>query len=174
LSETVRTAVTAADFDAYAGLIDEYAQWLRDRYQGRTWFVEQVFGYQALDDEIKALRSAYSAPRGKALLALRNGELSGGVAYRGLPDGTCEMKRLFVPDKHKGQGTGRRLCAAIIACARADGFHLMRLDTGDLFTEAIAMYKSFGFRECVAYHEYPPELMPYMVFMELSLYAPNS
>jgi GNAT superfamily N-acetyltransferase len=174
LSEIIRTAVTAADFVAYAGLIDEYAQWLRDRYQGRTWFVEQVFDHQALDDEIKALPSAYSAPRGKALLAWREGELSGGVAYRRLSDATCEMKRLFVPDRHKGKGTGRRLCAAILACARDDGYRVMRLDTGDLFTEAIAMYRSFGFRECVAYHEYPPELRPYMVFMELSLQAPLS
>ena len=36
-------------------------------------------------------------------------------------------------------------------------------------TEAIAMYQSFGFKQCSPYHEYPEKLMPYFVFMELSL-----
>jgi GNAT superfamily N-acetyltransferase len=169
LSETIRTATTAADFEAFAGLIAQYAEWFNGRYQGRLWFVERIFGHQALPDEIKTLSNVYAMPNGKALLAIRNGEVSGGVAYRRLSDGTCEMKRLFVSDRHKGDGVGRRLCAGIVDAAREDGYHLMRLDTGDLLTEAIAMYKTFGFRECAPYVQYPAELMPHMVFMELVL-----
>jgi hypothetical protein len=45
----------------------------------------------------------------------------------------------------------------------------MRLDTGNLMTEAIAMYRALGFRDCEPYNEYPPELMPYLVFLERSL-----
>lgn len=45
----------------------------------------------------------------------------------------------------------------------------MRLDSGNLLKEAIAMYTSIGFRECPPHREYPAELMPYLVIMALSL-----
>jgi ribosomal protein S18 acetylase RimI-like enzyme len=79
------------------------------------------------------------------------------------------MKRVFVPGRFQGAGLGRRLCSALIASAREDGFRLMRLDTRNLMTEAISMYQSFGFSECCPYYEYPEKLMPYFVFMELPL-----
>jgi ribosomal protein S18 acetylase RimI-like enzyme len=58
------------------------------------------------------------------------------------------MKRVFVPAQFQGAGLGRRLCNALIASVREDGFRLMRLDTGRLTKEAIAMYQSFGFAQC--------------------------
>ena len=79
------------------------------------------------------------------------------------------MKRLFVPVRFRGQGIGRRLCEALIASAKDDGFHLMRLDTGNLLTEAIAMYESVGFRHCAPYRDYPEKLVPYLIFMEMPL-----
>ena len=39
------------------------------------------------------------------------------------------MKRLFVPDRFRGFGIGRKLSDALIASARAERFKLMRLDT---------------------------------------------
>jgi ribosomal protein S18 acetylase RimI-like enzyme len=79
------------------------------------------------------------------------------------------MKRLFVTDRFKGRGIGRRLAEALINAARSDGFRLMRLDTGNLLTEAIDMYRKLGFRECAPYCDYPEKLLPYLLFMELPL-----
>lgn len=79
------------------------------------------------------------------------------------------MKRLFVPTRYQGAGTGRKLCEALLQTAKADGFRLMRLDTGNLFAEAIRLYQSAGFQPCAAYSDYPSELQPYMVFMEREL-----
>lgn len=170
MTDTIRQATTAADFAAMAGLVTAYVDWCRQRYQAHPWFVERVFDHQSLGTEIGGLASSYAAPIGKALIAVRDGEVGGMVAYRRLADdGACEMKRLFVADRFKGHGTGRRLCEDIIASARKDGFARMRLDTGHLMTEATAMYESFGFRRCPAYHDYPDELMPFLVFMELPL-----
>ena len=82
------------------------------------------------------------------------------------------MKRLYVCDAFKGRGLGRRLCDALIAGARGDGYRLMRLDTGDRLTEAIGMYESLGFRRCAPHRAYPPELSMHLVFMELTLRDP--
>jgi ribosomal protein S18 acetylase RimI-like enzyme len=168
-SGAIQAAATPNDFAAFAGLVAEYVDWCRRRYADHPWFVERVFGHQSLADELAALPRAYSAPRGTARLFVVAGEVRGGGAVRRLADGSCEMKRLFVPDRRRGQGIGRRLCEALIAAARREGYPLMRLDTAARFTEAIALYEAFGFRRCAPHLPYPPDLMPHLVFMELPL-----
>lgn len=86
-----------------------------------------------------------------------------------LRDGSCEMKRLYVPARFQGHGTGRLLVHALIDAAAADGYGLMRLDTGEQNSEAIAMYESMGFTHCPPHHEYPAELTERLKFMERSL-----
>lgn len=171
MSTAISLATTPQDYRAFAQLIREYVEWCRSRYQNHAWFVERVFGHQSLEAELEDLIAKYGPPHGKTLLARRADEVVGGCAYQILPHGSCEMKRLFVPERFQGYGIGRQLCQAILALAEADGFALMRLDTGNLLTEAIAMYKSFGFRECEPHHEYPADLRPFLVFMELPLPA---
>ncbi|MEO6928839.1 MAG: GNAT family N-acetyltransferase [Casimicrobiaceae bacterium] len=160
---------TADDYAAFAELVTEYVAWSRTRYAEDVWFVDKVFGYQSLASELKTLSSTYGPPNGKTLLISRDGRTCGGGAYRRLADGSCEMKRVFVRREFSGAGIGRRLCNALIQSARDDGYTLMRLDTGNLLTEAIALYKSIGFTECACYSEYPQELMPYLIFMQLPL-----
>jgi GNAT superfamily N-acetyltransferase len=167
--DTIYTATTASDYNAFAGLIREYVEWSRARYSVNAWFIERTFSHQSLESELEALPVSYGPPNGKTLLAERDGQICGGGAYRRLDDEICEMKRLFVPDRFRGFGTGRRLCKAIVSSAKEAGFRLMRLDTGNLLTEAINLYKSIGFRICAPYHQYPEELMPYLVFMEMPL-----
>ena len=169
MAETISTATTVSDYGAFAELVRELVDWYRTRYDHDKWFVDAACSHQSLDDELKTLPVVYGPPNGKALLAMSDGQVRGCVAYRKFTDGICEMKRLFVPERFQGNGTGRRLCEAIIAAAKDDGFELMRLDTGNLLTEAIGLYRSFGFQQCAAYNDYPNELMPYLIFMEMPL-----
>ena len=169
MRDSIDAATTASDYGAFAGLIREYVEWSRARYPELAWFMDQAFSHQSLDSELEALSVCYGPPNGKTLLARRDGQICGCGAYRRLSDGICEMKRLYVPERFRGQGTGRRLCQAINASARDAGFRLMRLDTGNFLTEAIGMYQSIGFRVCAPYHQYPDHLMPYLVFMQMPL-----
>jgi ribosomal protein S18 acetylase RimI-like enzyme len=171
MPEFIYSARTPSDYQAFAGLVGEYVGWCRTRYQHDAGFVEQVFGYQDLQQELRDLATAYGPPNGKTLLVRSDDQISGGGAFRRLPDDTCEMKRLYVSERFKGRGIGRRLAEALIDAARADGFKLMRLDTGNLLTEAIALYRKLGFRDCEPHLEYPEKLLPYLVFMELPLDA---
>jgi putative acetyltransferase len=166
---SIEPAQGAQDYAEFARLIGEYVGWCRVRFAGDPWFVDRVFGHQALDVELAALPQAYGSPKGLTLIARKDGEVAGAGAYRRLGEGICEMKRLYVPLPFQGMGLGRMLAKALMAAARAEGYGLMRLDSGELLHEAIALYKALGFSPCPPYHDYPPELMARLVFMERAL-----
>jgi GNAT superfamily N-acetyltransferase len=167
----IRTATTAEDFADFGRLIGGYVDWCRNRYRHDAWFVDQALSHQSLEDELTKLEKAYGPPNGRAFIARAEGEACGCGAYHRLTDTICEMKRLFVSAGFQGKGIGRRLGEAILGSARQEAFTLMRLDTANLLTEAIAMYESLGFRRCRPYKHYPERLMPYLVFMERPLDA---
>jgi GNAT superfamily N-acetyltransferase len=169
MTDAVTEATSDADFEEFGALILEYENWLRERYTDVPGLIDGVRAHQDLDAELATLPAKYGPPAGRTLLARREGHVTGGIAYRDLGDGTCEMKRLFVPDRYQGHGTGRVLCEALISSAAADGYRVMRLDTGVLNSEAIAMYTVLGFRECPPYGEYPDDLRVHLRFMELVL-----
>ncbi len=77
------------------------------------------------------------------------------------------MKRLFLRDQFRGQGLGRKLIEAIISEAKEMGYQRMRLDTlPPKMNDAIALYRSYGFREIDSYYDNP---VPGAIFMELDL-----
>jgi GNAT superfamily N-acetyltransferase len=169
MADEIVVAITDGDYAVFGGLIREYWAWLQTRYVDLPGFIDAVGGHQAIDAELNDLRETYGPQKGKILLAKPDGQVSGGIAYRDLHDGSCEMKRLYVPDRFQGQGTGRLLCQVLLETATADGYKLMRLDTGKHNSEALTMYSSLGFHECPPYREYPEDLMVHLRFLEKPL-----
>jgi GNAT superfamily N-acetyltransferase len=162
----IREACSAADYAAFADICRAYLTWCRDRYASLPWFVEAVFGHQALDAELAMLAEKYGPPAGRTLLLFRDDAVVGGGAYRRMADGACELKRLFLTDAARGHGLGRQLTLALIALAAAEGFATMRLDTADRLIEAIVLYRGMGFAEVAPFHDYPAKLLPHLIFME--------
>ena len=169
VSEPIREASGEQDYKAFAQLISEYVAWLRLRYEEDAWFINQVLDRQSLSSELESLPTVYGPPNGRVFVAMHGNEVRGCGGYRRIADGVCEMKRVFVPARFQGTGLGRRICSALLSSARADGFKLMKLDSGKRLKEAFALYQSLGFRECPPYYPYPEALMPYFVFMDLPL-----
>ena len=169
MPDDIVLASTDDDYAAFGALVREYWEWLRECYVNLPGWIETVGGHQAIDAELASLQQKYAPPKGAVLLARRGTAIVGCGAYWDLGGGTCEMKRLFVPDRFQGQGTGRLLCQALIDRATADGYARMRLDTGDQNTSAIAMYTAMGFRICDPYRDYPADLLAHLLFMERPL-----
>jgi ribosomal protein S18 acetylase RimI-like enzyme len=151
----IRPAETPEDWATAAALFREYA--------GRLGF---DLAFQDFERELADLPRAYAPPGGAVLIAEGDLGAAGCVALRPSSPGICEMKRLYVRPSSRGEGIGRALAAAVIGEARARGYRAMRLDTTPAMAEAIALYRSLGFRDIASYRANP---IPGALFMELTL-----
>ena len=124
--------------------------------------------FQSFEEELSKLPGVYAPPEGKLLLAVDGDQVVGCVALRKHSEGICEMKRLFVRKKYRGEGIGRKLALEIISDAKNIGYSLMRLDTLSKLNEAISLYNSLGFKKINPYYNNP---LPGVVFWELNLKA---
>jgi GNAT superfamily N-acetyltransferase len=70
-----------------------------------------------------------------------------------LDDETAELKRIYVSEAARGQGLGRRLLQRLEALARELGYERVRLDTGDLQPEALALFRSAGYVDIPDYND---------------------
>ena len=58
---------------------------------------------------------------------------------------TAEVRRMYVVPRARGQGLSRRLLSALEAEALTLGYSFVRLEIGNLQTEAVALYASAGY-----------------------------
>jgi GNAT superfamily N-acetyltransferase len=94
-------------------------------------------------------------PAGLLLLARLHGEPVGCAALRFHGRDPAEVKRMWVAESVRGLGVGRRLLTEIEEHARASGVRTLRLETNRALGEAIALYRSAGFREVPAFNDEP-------------------
>ena len=156
----LRQAISAEDIEAARSLFKEY---------------EASLGFslcfQSFDQELATLPGDYAPPSGRLFLAKwiegESEQLAGCVALHRLEDGTCEMKRLYVRPEFRGKGIGQALAAAVVEDGREIGYRRMRLDTvPSVMGNAVALYRSMGFREIPAYRVNP---IAGAIYMELDL-----
>lgn len=153
----IRTARSPQDLEIVLRLFKAYATSLG---------IDLAF--QGFNAEIAGLPGKYAPPVGDILLAFDvHGEPLGCVALKPLlPEGYCEMKRLYVFPEARSLGLGKTLAESIIELAYELGYTHMRLDTLSSMMGAISLYRKLGFKEIGAYYNTP---LADTIFMELSL-----
>lgn len=91
---------------------------------------------------------------GAMLIARLNGEPVGCGAIRRMQDQVAEVKRMYVEPRARGRGVGRMILQELEAVARRMGYSHVRLETGNLQTEAIKMYQASGYWQINCYGQY--------------------
>ena len=128
--------------------------------------VAEALCFQDFDRELAVLPGAYAPPGGVLLIARDADAAAGCVALRRLDAGSGEMKRMYVRERFRGSGLGRRLAIEVIEEARKRKYARVVLDTLPKLAPAIALYRDLGFRETAPYLESPT---PCAICFELTL-----
>jgi GNAT superfamily N-acetyltransferase len=94
-------------------------------------------------------------PRAAFVVAWDEDEPVGCGALRPMtaPD-TVEVKRMYVRKAARGRKISRQILKHLEQLAREFGYRMVRLETGILQPEAIALYESCGYQRVVCYEPY--------------------
>ena len=79
----------------------------------------------------------------------------GGIKLFGRDYG--EVKRMYVRPQFRGSGFAKLILNQLADHARAQGIHLLRLETGVHQKEAIGLYEGLGFRRIPPFGPYKPD-----------------
>jgi DNA-binding MarR family transcriptional regulator/GNAT superfamily N-acetyltransferase len=94
------------------------------------------------------------APVGAFVVALSDGRPIAGGGLRVYAD-AAEIKRMWVDADWRGAGLGSRLLRHLEDLARTLGHSVVRLDTNETLTDAIAMYERAGYSPIDRYNDNP-------------------
>ncbi len=96
-------------------------------------------------DMPKAGPAELGPPAGVFLVGYRDRVAVCGGGLKRLPDGACEIKRMYVVPAARGRGVARELLHALEDAARGLGYAIARLDTGPRQPQARRLYEREGY-----------------------------
>ncbi|MEX2143746.1 MAG: GNAT family N-acetyltransferase [Anaerolineales bacterium] len=79
----------------------------------------------------------------------------------------AEIKRMYVCPQFRGRGLGKRILDQLTTQARAHGVPALRLETGSMMLDAIALYENQGFLRIPPFGEYKDD--PLSFFFEKNI-----
>lgn len=113
-----------------------------------TEFGANVPGTVFFDPTTDALFELFQTPKSAYFVAEVDGKLLGGGGIfptEGLPEGTCELVKMYLLPEARGIGLGRTLIERCLETAKENGFQQMYLETLPELNLAVKVYEKFGF-----------------------------
>ncbi|MEO6894997.1 MAG: GNAT family N-acetyltransferase [Ginsengibacter sp.] len=107
--------------------------------QGTVYFDEAT---DHLSDTFLEQRSAY-------FVIEIEGEIAGGAGFfptKGLPGDTCELVKMYIAKKFRGNGYGQTLLEKCKEHAKEEGYVKMYIETMPELSNALGMYEKDGFK----------------------------
>ena len=75
-----------------------------------------------------------------------DGDLIGTVGLKPVAPGVLELRKMYIKQRFRGRGFGKRLLKHSIARARELGAFRVELETASVLREALGLYEAFGFQ----------------------------
>lgn len=105
------------------------------------------------DADIKDIESSYFGRGGTFfVLETEDGEIIGAYGLCPIDEQTCELRKMYLHKAYRGKGLGKLLLEDALSKAGKLGFVKVTLETASVLTEAISLYKSYGFVEYNTQH----------------------
>jgi putative acetyltransferase len=105
------------------------------------------------DADLFDIEASYFARGGRFdVLIDGRGEIIGTVALYPMGGGTVELRKMYLNNRARGRGHGRKMLEHTIAEAKGMDFRRVTLETASVLKEAIALYTRYGFRPCASEH----------------------
>ena len=101
--------------------------------------------YDPTTDDLYTL---FTAPCSAYFVAIMDGSIVGGAGVfptSALPEGCCELVKLYLLPQARGKGVGKALIEQCVESAKAFGFTSMYLETMPELTIAVGLYEHLGF-----------------------------
>ena len=105
------------------------------------------------DSSTDALSELFLVPMSAYFVAESEGKILGGGGIfptEGLPEGTCELVKMYLLPEARGIGLGRKLIEHCLQTARKNGFQQVYLETLTELHLALKIYEKFGFEYLTA------------------------
>jgi Sortase and related acyltransferases len=105
------------------------------------------------DPTTDALFELFQTPRSTYFVAVKDGVIVGGAGIypsQGLPEGTCELVKMYLLPSARGKGLGKLLIEKSLQFARQSGYRQVYLETMPELKKAVSIYEKFGFRYLTA------------------------
>jgi len=100
------------------------------------------------DHSTDHLSELFTTPKSKYFVAVKENELIGGAGIyptEGLPEGVCELVKMYLSPEARGLGIGKTLINTCIAFARNIGNHSIYIETLPELTTAVKVYDHLDF-----------------------------
>ncbi|ULQ57049.1 GNAT family N-acetyltransferase [Flavihumibacter rivuli] len=101
------------------------------------------------DESTDHLYELFREPGSAYFIAEENGELLGGAGIfptPGLPEGHCELVKMYLDSKARGKGLGGKMISHCLSTAKAMGYTHIYLETMPELRKAVSVYEKFGFQ----------------------------
>ena len=99
------------------------------------------------DADLDDIYGHYFAAGGSfRVLTTMDGTIVGSVGLKPIDKQTVELRKMYLQPAYRGQRHGKRMLDWALTRARELGFKRITLETASVLKEAIALYKSHGFR----------------------------
>jgi ribosomal protein S18 acetylase RimI-like enzyme len=115
---------------------------------------EERYGHGEGDSVHDVKADAFDPPNGGFIVLLDGRNTVAGGGIRRLDERTCEVKRMWTNPAYRRAGHASTVLTALEELARELGYRIVRLETGHAQPEALALYRSFGYREIGNYGIY--------------------
>jgi GNAT superfamily N-acetyltransferase len=136
-------------------LFTEYLVWVADQLRASGVVFDEPNDvllerhHRAFDAELPKMLG----PRGRVIVARIADDIVGVGTMKPVDADTAEIKRMFVRPQARGLGIARGIMARLADDARSEGFAVIRGETMDFMSSAIAMYTSLGTAEIAQFDD---------------------